>query len=138
MKKYKLISFESCPYVQRAVIALNEKKIDFDVEYIDLSDKPEWFLKISPRGKVPVLVVNDTPLFESQAICEYLDEANPDTPLLSKDLVLRARERAWCTYSSDELFIPAYRLNYSPDETVVNKSNHPLYFLGLHYAYEGK
>ncbi|MCW9030557.1 MAG: glutathione S-transferase N-terminal domain-containing protein, partial [Gammaproteobacteria bacterium] len=33
----KLISFTLCPYVQRAMIVLNEKNIPFDVEYIDLS-----------------------------------------------------------------------------------------------------
>lgn len=57
MNKLTLISFPTCPFVQRAVIALNEKGVDFDVIYIDLANKPEWFLEISPLGKVPVLKV---------------------------------------------------------------------------------
>ena len=53
----KLISHKLCPYVQRAVIALNEKGVAFERIDIDLANKPDWFLKISPLGKVPVLTV---------------------------------------------------------------------------------
>ncbi len=53
----KLISHKLCPYVQRAVIALNEKGVDFERVDIDLANKPDWFLKLSPLGKVPVLIV---------------------------------------------------------------------------------
>ncbi|MBC8845342.1 glutathione S-transferase N-terminal domain-containing protein, partial [Escherichia coli] len=65
-----LISFTTCPYVQRAIIALKEKNVDFDVVYIDLANKPDWFLAISPLGKVPVLKVElpgetEAILFES-------------------------------------------------------------------------
>ena len=74
LPKLKLISFTLCPYVQRAMIVLNEKNIPFDIEYIDLSEPPPWFYDISPLEKVPVLLVNDEPLFESMVICEYLDE----------------------------------------------------------------
>ena len=75
--KLELISFKLCPYVQRAVILLKEKRVDFKVTYIDLKNKPEWFLKLSPLGRVPVLKVDDTVLFESAVIAEYLDETNP-------------------------------------------------------------
>ena len=53
----KLISHKLCPYVQRAVIALTEKGVPFERIDIDLANKPDWFLKISPLGKVPVLLV---------------------------------------------------------------------------------
>lgn len=71
--KLTLISFPTCPFVQRAVIALKERGVDFDVVYIDLADKPDWFLKISPLGKVPVLKVEaegraPAILFESTVI----------------------------------------------------------------------
>ena len=55
MTKLTLISHVLCPYVQRAVIALKEKGADFERIDVDLSQKPDWFLKISPLGKVPVL-----------------------------------------------------------------------------------
>jgi glutathione S-transferase len=83
--------------VQRAVILMRAKKVDFDVTYINLRDKPDWFLKISPHGKVPVLLVDDTPLFESSAIAEYLDEVV--TPRLHpEDPIKRARNRAWTDF----------------------------------------
>ena len=56
------------------MICLRAKNVEFEVTYINLSDKPDWFLEISPHGKVPVLLVDDVPLFESNAIAEYLDE----------------------------------------------------------------
>jgi glutathione S-transferase len=56
--------------VQRAVIVLRAKDIPFEVTYIDLRNKPDWFLEISPHGKVPVLQVDGVPLFESNAIAE--------------------------------------------------------------------
>ena len=103
----ELISFKLCPYVQRAVIALKEKGLDFKITYIDLKNKPEWFKKLSPMGKVPVLKVGDTVLFESAVIAEYLDETNPPA-LHPADPLLKAKNRAWIEYAS-ELFMGLYR-----------------------------
>ena len=88
MPHYKLISFKLCPFVQRSIITLLEKGVGYEIEHIDLSNKPQWFLDISPFGKVPVLVVDDdVVLFESAVINEFLDETapgrrlHPDDPL---------------------------------------------------------
>jgi glutathione S-transferase len=84
--------------VQRAVILMRAKDVEFDVTYINLRDKPYWFLKISPHGKVPVLLVDDQPLFESNAIAEFLDEMV--TPQLHPaDPIKRARNRAWTDFT---------------------------------------
>ena len=48
----KLVSFKACPFVQRVAITLQYKGIDYDIEYIDLGNPPEWFLAISPLKKV--------------------------------------------------------------------------------------
>jgi glutathione S-transferase len=74
-----LISHPLCPFVQRAAIVLLEKGVSFDRINVDLADKPDWFLALSPTGKVPVLKVSqedgsDAVLFESMVICEYLEE----------------------------------------------------------------
>lgn len=99
--KLKVISFKICPYVQRIIIALLEKGIPYEVEYIDLANKPEWFLKISPFGKVPVLIVDDKHvLFESVPILEYLEEIAPEKPLHPKDPIQKAINRAWFDYIS--------------------------------------
>ena len=79
------------------MIVLRAKTVEFQVTYISLSDKPDWFLEISPHGKVPVLVVDGTPLFESNAIAEFLEETT-EPPLHPKDPVRRARNRAWTDY----------------------------------------
>ncbi len=96
-KTYHLISSFTCPWVQRAVIMMRAKGIEFDVTYINLRDKPDWFLEISPHGKVPVLLVDEQPLFESNAIAEFLDEMVPPR-LHPEDPIKRARNRAWTDF----------------------------------------
>lgn len=98
----ELISFSRCPYVHRAMAMLHEKNVAFSIRYIDLQNKPEWFLKISPRGKVPVLVYDGTPVFESTAINELLDETNPPR-MLPDDPLERARQRGWVEVANDLL-----------------------------------
>jgi len=95
----KLISHKLCPYVQRAVIALTEKGVPFERIDIDLSNKPDWFLKISPLGKTPVLVVGDRAIFESAVILEYLEETQPNA-LHPADALGRAEHRGWIEFGS--------------------------------------
>ena len=82
------------------MIVLRAKQIPFEVTYIDLTDKPDWFLEISPHGKVPVLKVDDEILFESNAIAEFLDEQVPPQ-LHPADPFKRARNRAWTDFVPD-------------------------------------
>ncbi|NVD37432.1 glutathione S-transferase family protein [Ensifer sp. HO-A22] len=102
-----LISHHLCPYVQRAAIALAEKNVAFDRVNIDLAAKPDWFLKISPLGKVPLLQIPETSgdavLFESSVICEYLEETQTGAPLHPTDALERARHRGWMEYGSSIL-----------------------------------
>src|SRR5215472_495199 len=95
----KLISHKLCPYVQRAVIALTEKSVAFERIDIDLADKPDWFLKISPLGKTPVLMVGEHAIFESAVILEYLEETQAN-PLHPADPLVRAEHRAWIEFGS--------------------------------------
>jgi glutathione S-transferase len=106
--KLTLISHHLCPYVQRAAIALAEKGVPFERRYIDLSAKPDWFLAISPLGKVPLLIVKQDDgthavLFESAVICEYLEETQPGAPLHPADPLARARHRGWIEFGSSIL-----------------------------------
>ncbi len=91
----KIVSFKICPFVQRVTAMLVAKQVPYDIEYIDLKNKPAWFLDISPTGQVPVLITeNGQSLFESDAIVEYIDEI---TPPLQENLTpeQRATNRAW-------------------------------------------
>jgi glutathione S-transferase len=98
MAKYLLVSFKTCPWVQRAAIVLREKGIDFEFRHIEPENRPDWFLAISPHKKVPVLRIDDRiSLFESNAIAEYLDETVLPR-LHPEDPVMRAVNRAWTDY----------------------------------------
>ena len=111
----KLISHKLCPYVQRAVIALTEKGVPFERIDIDLANKPDWFLKISPLGKTPVLVVGDHAIFESAVILEYLEETQAGR-LHPADALARAEHRSWIEFGSAVLNDIA-GLYSAPDET---------------------
>ena len=113
-----LVSHKLCPYVQRAVIALTEKGVPFTRRDVDLANKPEWFLRVSPLGKTPVLLVhvpqkwepvlrsrtcttnvNDAAIFESAVILEYLEETQAN-PLHPADPLGRAEHRGWIEFGS--------------------------------------
>jgi glutathione S-transferase len=94
-----LVSHALCPYVQRAAIVLAEKGVRFERRDIDLADKPDWFLQVSPLGKTPVLLVGKAAIFESAVICEYLDETA--LPRLHPASALhRAQHRSWMEFGS--------------------------------------
>jgi glutathione S-transferase len=104
LKTFRLISFKLCPFVQRSVITLSKKGIPFEIDYIDLENKPEWFLKISPFGKVPVLQIENDVLFESAVINEYLDEVTP--PRISPtDPLDKAKNKAWIEFGSNLIML---------------------------------
>lgn len=94
-----LVSHALCPYVQRAAIVLAEKGAAFERRDVDLSNKPGWFRAVSPLGKTPVLLVGDTPVFESAVICDYLDETLAP-PLHPADALERARHRGYVEFGS--------------------------------------
>lgn len=103
-----LVSHHLCPYVQRAAIALAEKGVPFERRTIDLAAKPDWFLALSPLGKVPLLLVrrpegSEVVLFESAVICEYLEDTETGTPLHPADPLARAQHRGWMEFGSSIL-----------------------------------
>ena len=98
----ELISFKTCPFVQRAAITLGYKEVEHKVTFIDLADPPDWFLEISPLAKVPILRVDGEILFESAVINEYLDDITGGE-LQPKDPLARAKNRAWIEFASNML-----------------------------------
>lgn len=121
MPHYKLVSFKLCPFVQRSVITLLEKGVPHELEYIDLAAKPDWFVALSPFGKVPLLLVDaETALFESAVINEYLDETTPGRRLHPEDPLRRAHNRMWIEFGSS-LLADQYRMMLAPDEADVRR-----------------
>ncbi|MBD8555206.1 glutathione S-transferase family protein [Rhizobium sp. CFBP 8762] len=114
-----LISHPLCPFVQRAAIVLLEKAVAFDRVNIDLSAKPDWFLALSPTGKVPLLKVRqlsgeEAILFESVAICEYLNETQGGAAMYPDDALLRARHRAWIEFAT-QTFAEGWQFLHAKD-----------------------
>ncbi|KAF6144584.1 hypothetical protein GIB67_006076, partial [Kingdonia uniflora] len=70
-----------CPFSQRVLLTLEEKHLPYDMKLIDLANKPEWLLKISPGGKVPALKLDENWIADSDVITQSLEEKFPDPPL---------------------------------------------------------
>jgi glutathione S-transferase len=106
----------------RTRMVLHEKGIDFEVHEVDLGNKSEEFLSVSPYGKVPVLSVNGTAMYESNVVNEYLDEVYDSPRLMPENPEERASVRSWMAFADDYFFPSIYRVRkglqrgYSEDE----------------------
>lgn len=81
----------------RVRIALNLKGLNYESIPVNLREGEQGgpdYVAVNAQGLVPTLETGSTRLTQSLAICEYLDEAWPQTPLLPEDLGERARVRA--------------------------------------------
>lgn len=116
-----LVSHVLCPYVQRAAIVLAEKGVPFERRDIDLANKPDWFLKVSPLGKTPVLLVGDEAIFESAVICEYLDETALPR-LHPANALLRAQHRSWMEFGSALLNLIGAFYNAADETALVERA----------------
>ena len=106
----KLYNTQLCPYARRTRMVLHEKGVDFDVYEVDLSDKSEEFLSVSPYGKVPVLAVDGTSLYESNIVNEYLDEVHETPRLMPENPEARALTRSWMCFADDYFFPYVFRM----------------------------
>lgn len=106
---YQVVGYPFCPFVQRVLITLNEKAVDFESIWLDPhGELPEWFKAWSPLGKVPVMkVTTGEVLFESMAIVEYIEELNKVPSIFAKLPAKRAMQRAWAGVAGD-LYGPQY------------------------------
>ncbi len=121
----QLISEKTCPFVQRAVLILKEKRVEHRTTYVDILDPPDWFAAKSPRGQTPLLEVENQVVLGPQAICEYLEEAFGATPLMPKDLLQRARARGWFP-RADQLFTTFDSLQKASDEAAFREHRRTL------------
>lgn len=144
MAEIEIISSSSCPFAQRTRMALMEKSIDFELTEIDLDAKPDWFLEISPYGKVPVIRHDDTVVYESAVINEYLEEVFPDHPLLPTDPAQRATARIWIDFANVRFTPHVYKLMLAQDtegqefqKRKLSEALHAMEFEGLRALSDG-
>lgn len=95
-------------------MVLHEKGIDFEIHEVDLSNKSEEFLSVSPYGKVPVLRVNGTSLYESNIVNEYLDEVYGPFRLMPENPEERALVRSWMAFADDYFFPSVFAVRMGP------------------------
>jgi RNA polymerase-associated protein len=94
----------------RARIALAEKGVSAEVEYVDLANPTEDFLSLNPYHTLPVLIDRDLVLNQSNIIIEYLDERFPHPPLLPVYPVARARTRLMIYRIEQDWYVPAQNI----------------------------
>jgi len=76
-----------CPFSSRVLLTLEEKKVPHKRNYIDLGDKPQWFLEKNPAGKVPVVLFTAEGKWvsDSDVIAEFIEEKCPEPTLVPEN-----------------------------------------------------
>ena len=98
----RLYHFPLSPFCRKVRLVLAEKRIE-----VELVEEKYWeptteFLRRNPAGKVPVLKIDGIVLSDSQAICEYLEETNPEPALMPRDPAQRAEVRRLVAWFDDK------------------------------------
>lgn len=88
-----LYSARDCVHCHRVRLVLAAKGVSYDLVPVDLDDPPEDLIDLNPYNSVPTLVDRDLVLYDTNVICEYLDERYPHPPLMPVDPLSRARLR---------------------------------------------
>jgi glutathione S-transferase len=92
----KLLASLASPYTRKVRVVLAEKKIDFDMELVDVAPAENAVNAHNPLGKIPTLVLDDgTALYDSRVIVEFLDHASPLNRLIPADFRDRVQVRRW-------------------------------------------
>lgn len=97
-------SGSTCPFSHRCRFVLYEKGCDFEVQDVDLYNKPPEIDAMNPYGEVPILVERDLTLYQANIINEYIDERFPHPQLMPADPIMRARARLFIYTFERELF----------------------------------
>lgn len=130
--KLRLYAMRFCPFAHRVHLALYAKNIPHHVINIDLTNKPEWYSKVNPNGKVPSLHLVNEPgkpfLYESLVLAEYLDDKYPEPALYPNDPLEKAQAKLLIEKLA-AVFGSHYRLVYDPslekiDQTFDEFHNH--------------
>ncbi|KAE9981170.1 hypothetical protein EG328_011846 [Venturia inaequalis] len=96
-----------CPFVQRVWISLEAKKLNYQYIELDPYKKPDWYLKLNPRGLIPTLQHDDWCCGESTVLMEYLEDLNMGQPLFPSDPRQKAHCRLWTDHINRHI-IPAF------------------------------
>ncbi|WOK96177.1 glutathione S-transferase DHAR3, chloroplastic [Canna indica] len=87
-----------CPFTQRVLLTLEEKHLPYDMKYVDLGNKPDWFLQISPEGKVPIIKLEEKWIADSDVITKSLEEKYPVPSLVTPPEKAAAGSKIFSTF----------------------------------------
>ena len=118
----KLIGANVCPFVHRVRLSLAEKGLEHEYLAVDLRNKPDWYYEVLPTGKVPFLEHGEARVWESHIICEYLEDAFPQHPLLPDSAALRAEVRLLISQEVGAFVSCFYRLLSSQEADAQDKA----------------
>src|SRR3954464_5860191 len=92
----KLLAALISPYTRKVRVVLAEKKIECEMQIVDVSPADNPVNAHNPLGKIPTLVLDDgTALYDSRVIVEFLDHASPLNRLIPADFRERVQVRRW-------------------------------------------
>ena len=92
----KLLASLASPYTRKVRIVLAEKKIDCELELVDVQPVENPVNPYNPLGKIPTLVLDDgSSLYDSRVIVEFLDAVSPISRLIPDDMRERVAVRRW-------------------------------------------
>jgi len=92
----KLLSSTASPYTRKVRIVLAEKKIECEIQPVDVQPVENPVNAHNPLGKIPTLILDDgSALYDSRVIVEFLDGKSPIGRLIPEDLRERVAVRRW-------------------------------------------
>jgi glutathione S-transferase len=92
----KLLASLASPYTRKVRVVLAEKKIEFEMELVDVAPAENPVNPHNPLGKIPTLVLDDgAALYDSRVIVEFLDHASPLNRLIPAEIRERVQVRRW-------------------------------------------
>jgi len=128
----KVHGVHGSPYVRKVLVALAIKDLEYkQVPQMPFANDAEY-KKISPLGKIPCLEDGDLTVSDSTVICEYLEDAYPQTPLYPADPANKARARWYEEYGATRLtelatgiffqrFMRPLAFKEEPDEALIER-----------------
>jgi glutathione S-transferase len=133
-EKIQVIGSYLSPYVRKLLVCLDIKGLEYEIDPIAPFYGSDTFGRLSPLRRIPILIDGDVCLADSTVICEYLEGAYPEKPLLPTDISNRARCRWYEEYADSRMgevfiwhlynqrIIRKYVWGQAPNETILNKT----------------
>lgn len=120
----RLWSWSLSPFSAKVRIAFAEKGVELELLEVDPRTRPKRLRELNPTNRVPVLEVDGVAVRESTAICEWLEDTHPGSPLWPEDADARGAARGLLRFVDDELTTNFF-LSMRKEAFGLDASDHP-------------